>query len=66
MRYRNDHAVSGNAPFTLVLSFTALALTLFTAWLGGELVTRLGIGVSNDAHADAPSSLSDRVATRAA
>jgi uncharacterized membrane protein len=44
-------------PFALVLSFGALALALLTAWLGGELVTRLGIGVSDGAHVDAPSSL---------
>ena len=44
-------------PFALVLSFSAFALVLLTAWLGGELVTRHGIGVSDGAHADAPSSL---------
>jgi hypothetical protein len=30
------------------------------AWSGGELVDRLGIGVDEDAHADAPSSLATR------
>lgn len=45
-----------------VLSFVAVALALVTGWLGGELVYRLGIGVDKDAHADAPSSLSDRPA----
>lgn len=49
--------------FALVLSFSAVALVLVTAWLGGELVTRLGIGVSDGAHADAPSSLRGPVPT---
>jgi hypothetical protein len=30
---------------------------MFTAWLGGELVTRLGVGVYSQANLDAPSSL---------
>jgi uncharacterized membrane protein len=41
-----------------VLSFGGALLALVTAWLGGELVARLGIGVDDHAHADAPSSLS--------
>jgi uncharacterized membrane protein len=47
----------------LVLSFFALALSLVTAWLGGELVDRLGVGVDSGAHLNAPSSLSGRPAT---
>jgi uncharacterized membrane protein len=46
----------------LALSFIALALALFGGWLGGELVDRLGVGVDNGAHLDAPSSLSGRPA----
>lgn len=42
-----------------VLSFGAGALTLVTAWLGGELVSRLGVGVSDHAGLDAESSLHD-------
>jgi uncharacterized membrane protein len=42
-----------------VLSFAAGALTLVTAWLGGELVSRLGVGVSDRAGLDAGSSLHD-------
>ena len=34
--------------------------SLVTAWLGGELVDRLGVGVSEGANVDAPSSLSTR------
>lgn len=39
------------------LSFGAAGLSLVTAWLGGELVNRLGVGVSPNAHLDAKSSL---------
>jgi len=38
-------------------SFVGAALALVTAWLGGELVDRLGVGVYADAGVDAPSSL---------
>jgi uncharacterized membrane protein len=44
----------------LILSFAGGALALFTAWLGGELVDRLGVGVDDGAHLDAPSSLTRR------
>jgi uncharacterized membrane protein len=40
-----------------VLSLAGVALAAVTAWLGGELVARLGIGVYDDAGVDAPSSL---------
>lgn len=46
-----------------VLSFVGGGLAMFTGWLGGELVDRLGIGVADGAHLDAPSSLSGRPAT---
>lgn len=39
------------------LSFAGALLSLLTAWLGGELVDRLGVGVYNNAHLNAPSSL---------
>lgn len=45
-----------------VLSFAGAGLALVTAWLGGELVSRLGVGVEEGAHLDAPSSLSGRPA----
>lgn len=41
----------------IALSTTGAALALVTGWLGGELVDRLGIGVDDDAHMNAPSSL---------
>lgn len=40
-----------------VCSFAGALLALVTAWLGGELVDRLGIGVHANANVDAPSSL---------
>ena len=52
------------APTTNVflLELGALLLGAFAGWLGGELVDRLGVGVDNGAHLDAPSSLSGRPA----
>lgn len=51
----DDQAVP--ATLAYVCSFIAAGLALFTAWLGGELVDRLGIGVHEGANVDAPSSL---------
>jgi uncharacterized membrane protein len=42
----------------IVLSGLAVGLALVTGWLGGELVDRLGVGVDEGAHLNAPSSLS--------
>lgn len=44
--------------WAFVLSFVGMGLALFTGWLGGELVDRLGVGVDDDANANASSSLS--------
>jgi uncharacterized membrane protein len=41
-----------------MLSFLGAGLAAVTGWLGGELVERLGVGVDEGAHLDAPSSLS--------
>ena len=46
------------------LSVIAVLLALVSGWLGGELVNRLGVGVDEGAHLDAPSSLSGRPARR--
>ncbi|HSA56827.1 MAG TPA: DUF2231 domain-containing protein, partial [Gemmatimonadaceae bacterium] len=46
----------------LICSFLAVTGSMVAAWFGGELVDRLGIGVSPTAHPDAPSSLSPRSA----
>lgn len=53
------HASNG----ATALALAGFALTAITAWLGGELVSRLGIGVSDQAHVNAPSSLQVRHAT---
>jgi uncharacterized membrane protein len=42
----------------IVAAFAAVVIALVTAWLGGEMVDRLGVGVDNGAHLDSPSSLS--------
>jgi uncharacterized membrane protein len=61
---RRDH--DGYAPTTLALwlGIIAVVLALFTAWAGGELVERLGVGVDPGADLDAPSSLSGPATTR--
>ena len=55
LRYLADDYIAGAT--ALALSFAGAALALGTAWLGGELVSRLGVGVSEGANVDAPSSL---------
>jgi uncharacterized membrane protein len=45
-----------------LLEVVALALGTVAGWLGGELVDRLGVGVDDGAHLDAPSALSGRPA----
>ena len=49
--------------FAVLLSAIAVGLALITGWLGGELVDRLGVGVDEGAHLNAPSSLSKRPAS---
>lgn len=43
----------------IVAGLTAVVIALVTAWLGGELVDRLAVGVDDGAHLDSPSSLSE-------
>jgi uncharacterized membrane protein len=45
-----------------VLELLGLALGGVTAWLGGELVARLGVGVDDGAHLNAPNSITHREA----
>jgi uncharacterized membrane protein len=47
----------------IVWAFAGAAIALVTAWLGGELVDRLAVGVDEDAGLNAPSSLHSRHAT---
>ena len=42
----------------IVAGLVGVVLAAGTAWLGGELVNRLGVGIDDGAHLDAPSSLS--------
>ena len=46
----------------VILAAAGAGLAMITGWLGGELVDRLGVGVDEGAHLDAPSSLSGRPA----
>jgi uncharacterized membrane protein len=57
LRYQNENYAPGNLAVTL--SLAAVGLSLVTAWLGGELVDRLGVGVDDGANLDAPSSLTN-------
>lgn len=41
----------------IVAALAGAVIALGTGWLGGELVDRLGVGVDDGAHLDAPSSL---------
>lgn len=47
-----------------ILSVIGVCLALVTGWLGGELVDRLGVGVDDGAHLNAPSSLSNQPAAQ--
>ena len=48
-----------SSTLAVTLSVLGAGLALVTGWLGGELVDRLGVGVDNGAHLDAPNSLND-------
>lgn len=54
--FLREQGLSPSAP-VLALSVVAGACMLGTVWLGGELVTRLGVGVHVGAHLDAPGPL---------
>ncbi|HEY3013173.1 MAG TPA: DUF2231 domain-containing protein [Gemmatimonadales bacterium] len=43
----------------IVAGLIGVMIAAATAWLGGELVGRLGVGVDDGAHLDSPSSLSE-------
>jgi uncharacterized membrane protein len=58
IRVDNDNHAAGGGTF--VLELVAVLVAGGAAWLGGELVDRLGIGVDPDAHPDAPSSIAPR------
>ena len=58
---RKDNTAAPEA-FALLLSAVGVVVGAVTGWLGGELVTRLSIGVDAGANPEAPSSLSGRAA----
>jgi uncharacterized membrane protein len=60
VRYNGDRAAPSVVAY--VLAVAGLITGMVTAWLGGELVDRLGIGVDPGANVNAPSSLSGRPA----
>jgi len=47
----------------MLLSFAGVALALVTAWIGGELVYRLGVAVDPGANVNAPNSITEPSAT---
>ena len=56
-------APEGPGAVPIFLSLLGAGLAGLTGWLGGELFARLGVGVSEGAHLNAPSSLSGRPAS---
>jgi uncharacterized membrane protein len=63
MRRNNPAAPPTEA---VVAGLIGAGLAVLTGWLGGELVGRLGVGVDEGAHLDAPSSLTRMPAAAAA
>ena len=55
-----DMFLRTSAGLAVILSLVGFLLALVTGWLGGELVDRLGVGVDDHAHVDAPNSLRTR------
>lgn len=51
------------AGLALLPSFLGIGLALITAWIGGEMVFRLGVGVDQGANVNAPSSLTNQSAS---
>jgi uncharacterized membrane protein len=61
---RLNQPVYGADVLPFVLGLVAVGIALITAWLGGELVYRLRVGVDDIAGLDAPSSLGGPVPGR--
>ena len=53
-------------PLALLFSFGGAAFLGLAGWLGGELLSRMGVGIDDGAHLNAPSSLSGPAALGAA
>jgi uncharacterized membrane protein len=52
-------------PLPLALSLAGIGFVAGTGWLGGELVSRLGVGIDRGAHLNSPSSLTEEPAAAA-
>jgi uncharacterized membrane protein len=61
LRRGNANFIPGTA--ALILSILGIGLALITAWIGGELIYRLGVAVDPGANVNAPSSLTEPSAT---
>lgn len=57
LRQSNDEVPTSAA---LTLSFAGALISLFGAWLGGELVYRMGVGVDPGASLNSPNSMTER------
>jgi uncharacterized membrane protein len=53
-----SYAPNTPSVWAYILSVIGVVIALGTAWLGGELVDRLGVGIDEGANLNAPSSLS--------
>jgi len=61
--FRSDNVDFVPDSLPLILSFAGAAMALVTAWIGGELVYRLGVGVDPGANVNAPNSITEGSAT---
>ncbi|MBQ0894330.1 MULTISPECIES: DUF2231 domain-containing protein [Micromonospora] len=62
VRLNADSRAAGGA--LIAIEVVGMAILGVSAWLGGELVDRLGVGVDREAGLDAPSSLRPPAATQ--
>ena len=62
VRLNADSRAAGGA--LIAIELVGVAILGVSAWLGGELVDRLGVGVDREAGLDAPSSLRPPAATQ--
>ncbi|MEU7756453.1 DUF2231 domain-containing protein [Micromonospora sp. NPDC049101] len=62
VRLNADSRAAGGA--LVAIEVVAVGILGISAWLGGELVDRLGVGVDRDAGLDAPSSLRPQTSTQ--
>lgn len=60
VRLNSEYRAAGGS--LLAIEVVAVAALGVSAWLGGELVDRLGVGVEQDAHLNAPNSLTEPAA----